>query len=817
MSVLAFEHVTYRYPGRSEPSLRDVSVAFTPGELCVVTGPSGGGKSTLIRAASGLAPHFHGGELAGRVTVAGHDTREQRPAEIGLHAGTVLQDPESQVVMGTVRAELALPLESRGTGGAALARAVEEAALALGIAHLLDRRTGTLSAGELQRVSLAAALAPRPQLILLDEPTAHLDPVAGDELIWQLHRLNQEWETTVVLVEHRLERCLAAADRVLVLDGGRITCDADPPGFLRWAGEHAPTLQTPAAQLFAAAGLRPLPAGVRQARASLRAAGLLPRGAGAPPSPPPGRARGQSPLRGDGGRALRGGPRRRCCLMRGVWHELRDGPAILRGVDLQLHGGEAVALMGRNGAGKSTLLRHAAGLLAPTRGSVQAAGRVALVLQNPNDYLLHDRVGDEAPAAALEAVGLGDLADRHPRDLSGGERQRLALAIVLGERLSGAASSEPGTVLALDEPTRGMDRAAKHQLAGWLSARAQEGMAVIVATHDIELAAELSTRVLLMADGQVIADGPPHELLCRRLVLRDRDRPHPWRARDPARRGRRAAARRGARARADTGTAGRPAPGRHGCSSVCGACGGRRGSGGRAHGGGHAHVSWQLASLLIVLGSLGACGWWYERSRPSSKLVALVATLAALAALGRDAFAAIPDVKPITAIVLIGGIALGSGPGFAIGALGALASNLALGQGPWTPWQMLGWGLVGVAGGVLGALTGRRLGRVSLALAAACAAELFNLLLDLYTWTAAGNHSPAAFGAVLAAAAAFDITHVVASFAFAFAFGPALLAMLVRVRARLVVSWITLPPAPAAPAPPSRRRCCRRRCCRRWC
>jgi energy-coupling factor transport system ATP-binding protein len=189
-----------------------------------------------------------------------------------------------------------------------------------------------------------------------------------------------------------------------------------------------------------------------------------------------------------------------------VWHELRNGPAILRGVDLTLAPGESVALMGRNGAGKSTLLRHAAGLLEPTRGAVRRGGRVALLLQNPGDYFLRERVCDEASAEALAMAGLGGLADRHPRDLSGGERQRLALAIVLGGRSAPA-------VLALDEPTRGMDRAAMGRLAEWLKARAAEGLAVLLATHDTELAAELAGRVVLLADGRVIADGATADVL----------------------------------------------------------------------------------------------------------------------------------------------------------------------------------------------------------------------------------------------------------------------------------------------------------------
>jgi energy-coupling factor transport system ATP-binding protein len=188
-----------------------------------------------------------------------------------------------------------------------------------------------------------------------------------------------------------------------------------------------------------------------------------------------------------------------------VWHELRDGPAILRGASLKLMAGETVALMGRNGAGKSTLLRHAAGLLQPTRGRVERAGRVALLLQNPGDYFIHDRVAQETSPRALAAAGLSALAGRHPRDLSGGERQRLALAIV--------TDGETPAVLALDEPTRGLDRGGKAELADELRRRAGEGQAVIVATHDPEFAAACARRAVLLADGRVIADGPTAELL----------------------------------------------------------------------------------------------------------------------------------------------------------------------------------------------------------------------------------------------------------------------------------------------------------------
>jgi len=508
-ALLSFEQVTYRYPGVGTPALSDVSFALEPGELCLLAGLSGSGKSSLLRAACGLVPHFHGGRFAGRVELAGLDTREHGPARLGACAGALFQDPETQLVTSSVRAELALALESRGEGASAVARGVEEVALALGIDALLDRATHELSGGEKQRVALGAALAGRPALVLLDEPTSQLDPVAGDELIGLLRRLNQEWETTILLAEHRLERCLSAADRVIALDRGRIACDGDPSAFLQWSAVNAPALQTPGAKMFALADLHPSPVGVRQARAALRERDLLPE-QGSPehsPSPPaaPGGAR-YAPARPR--RHLRRAGKAPAALrLRGVWHELRDGPAILRGATLSLQPGESVALMGRNGAGKSTLLRHAAGLLEPTRGRVERAGRVALLLQNPGDYFIHERVDQEAPDAALRAVGLERMAARHPRDLSGGERQRLALAIVADDAL------EPAAVLALDEPTRGMDRLAKAELAAELRRRTGHGQAVIVATHDPEFAAACADRAVLLADGRVIADGPIAELL----------------------------------------------------------------------------------------------------------------------------------------------------------------------------------------------------------------------------------------------------------------------------------------------------------------
>ena len=494
--VLVARGLSYRYPDAAEPALRAIDLDLEPGSFTVVAGESGSGKSTLLRAACGLVPHFHGGEVEGELSVGGLDVRDHGPGDLAAVCGTVLQEPETQVVMGGVRAEIALALEHRGERATAVARAVEEVALVLGVAHLLDRRTDTLSGGELQRVALAAALAGNPALLVLDEPTSQLDPVAGDELVWLLRRLNEEWGVAVLLAEHRLERCLPAADRVIAMEDGAIVRDAAPAEFLEWAATECCPLATPAARLFARAGLTPLPVTVREARDRLRGTGLIPDSGTGKAAIATTTVPKSWLLRRRPAAALE---------LRGVWHEIPDGQAILRGVDLRIEPGERVALMGRNGAGKSTLLRHARGLLEPTRGRIERGGDVALLLQNPGDYLVHERVEQELAAEGIAAAGLSGRERANPRDLSSGERQRLALELVLG----GATPA----VVCLDEPTRGMDRAHKHALTERLRALADAGAAVLVATHDTELAAELADRVVLLGQGAPIADGSAHDVL----------------------------------------------------------------------------------------------------------------------------------------------------------------------------------------------------------------------------------------------------------------------------------------------------------------
>jgi len=498
--ALAMERLEYRYPGGGANALAGIDLVIEPGEMVVLAGRSGSGKSTLLRASCGLVPHFHGGEIAGEVRVGGRSTRTAGPAELATGVGFVAQEPETQVVSTTVRAELELPLELRGASPVETARAVEEAALALAIEPLLERTTDSLSGGELQRVALGAALVTGPPLVLLDEPTSQLDPVAGDELISLLRRLNEEWGLTVVLGEHRLERCLAAADRVVALDRGRVIYDGEPLGFGRAALRTAPELATPATRMFDLAGIDRSPVSVKEARRMV--APDLARG-----------VRGPSPATSSDPVAA-GAPALRCRRLRVDLSTDRESREVLRGIDLDLAAGERLALMGPNGAGKTTLLRAAAGILEPAAGSIEASGGCAMLGQRPDDYFVRERVADELPGEegriALAAVGLDVGPGADPRDLSGGERQRLALAIAMAGR---GAGGRPSGLICLDEPTRGLDRARKDDLARWIEELAGAGAGVLVATHDVEFAARFATRVVLLARGRAIADGSPNEIL----------------------------------------------------------------------------------------------------------------------------------------------------------------------------------------------------------------------------------------------------------------------------------------------------------------
>ncbi|MFJ3587162.1 ABC transporter ATP-binding protein [Streptomyces sp. NPDC090231] len=539
--MIRFDDVSVRYEGAGRPALSGVDLTVPEGELVLLIGPSGVGKSTLLGAVSGLVPHFTGGRLTGRVTVGGRDTRTHKPRELADLVGTVGQDPLSHFVTDTVEDELAYGMESLGLAPDVMRRRVEETLDLLGLAGLRDRPIATLSGGQQQRVAIGSVLTPHPRVLVLDEPTSALDPAAAEEVLAVLQRLVHDLGTTVLMAEHRLERVVQYADQVVLLPApGAAPVMGTPADVMALSPVHPPVVA-----LGRLAGWDPLPLSVRDARR--RAPGMRERLAGTEPVPVGGAA-GPSLPSGVTTAAPRPAARR-SGLGRLLGRETaapepvtdattrierlgvrRGRIEALRRVTLTVAPGETVALMGRNGAGKSTLLAALVGMVEPTSGSVLVGGRTpyrtppremvrraGLVPQEPRDLLYADTVAAECAAAdadagaapgscrALVSELLPDVPDTtHPRDLSEGQRLALALALVLTAR---------PPLLLLDEPTRGLDYAAKARLVGVLRALAAQGHAIVLATHDVELAAELAHRVVILADGEVVADGPTPQVV----------------------------------------------------------------------------------------------------------------------------------------------------------------------------------------------------------------------------------------------------------------------------------------------------------------
>ncbi|MFD7609589.1 ABC transporter ATP-binding protein [Streptomyces sp. NPDC059828] len=575
--MIRFENVSVTYTGRETPTIEGVDLTVPEGELVLLVGPSGVGKSTLLGAVSGLVPHFSGGTLRGRVTVGGRDTRMHRPRELADLVGTVGQDPLAHFVTDTVEDELAYGMESLGLPAGVMRRRVEETLDLLGLAELRDRPIATLSGGQQQRVAIGSVLTPHPRVLVLDEPTSALDPAAAEEVLAVLQRLVHDLGTTVLMAEHRLERVVQYADRVVLLPSpGAAPVTGSPAEVMAHSPVHPPVVA-----LGRLADWEPLPLSVRDARRRAgEAGGLRERLAGMSPSQAPSAASLTKPLAGPVTdpvtkpvtepltAPLAAAPR--ASVLRGVLARLRTpatakapagapgsathsgssatpGPAAslvtaqrlsvrrgrveaLRDVRFAMGPGETVALMGRNGAGKSTLLGTLVGMVEPASGEVLVGGRVphrtpapelirevGLVPQEPRDLLYADTVGAECAAADVDAgaepgtcralvsallPGVPD--DTHPRDLSEGQRLALALALVLTAR--------PPLIL-LDEPTRGLDYAAKTRLVSVLRDLAADGHGIVMATHDVELAAELADRVVILADGEVVADGPTADVV----------------------------------------------------------------------------------------------------------------------------------------------------------------------------------------------------------------------------------------------------------------------------------------------------------------
>ncbi|MDG4833968.1 ATP-binding cassette domain-containing protein [Solwaraspora sp. WMMD1047] len=503
--MIIFDDVTVSYPPTASPTLTGVTLHIAEGELCLVAGRTGAGKSTLLRAINGLVPHFTGGRLSGRVTVAGRSTQDHPPREFADLVGVVGQDPLAGFTTDTVEEELAYGMEQLAVPTTVMRKRVEETLDLLGIADLRRRPLRALSGGQQQRVAIGAALTAHPRVLVLDEPTSSLDPTAAEEVLAAVTRLVHDLGMTVVLAEHRLERVVQYADRLVYLPGDTTVRSGTPSEVLATA-----TVAPPVVELGRLAGWDPPPLSVRDARR--RADGLRTRLATVPP--PPARPVPDHPVQ-----------------LRARQVVVRYGPTIaVRGVDVDLPDGTVTALMGRNGSGKSSLLWALQGSGPRQGGRVDVRGTdprdrpaqqartlVGLVPQTASDLLYLDTVAAECAQAdhesdrpdgtcrrLLDELVPGVDDQQHPRDLSEGQKLALVLAVQL--------TAAPPVVL-LDEPTRGLDYPGKKHFAAMVRRLADEGRAVVVATHDVEFVATAADHVLVMAEGEIVADGPATEVL----------------------------------------------------------------------------------------------------------------------------------------------------------------------------------------------------------------------------------------------------------------------------------------------------------------
>ena len=491
------------YAGASRPAITAPALSIAEGELVLLVGPTGSGKSTLLRSLNGLVPHFSGGTLAGQVLVDGRDTRDNRPRDLAELVGFVGQDPLSGFVTETVEEEIAYGMETLAVSQSAMRRRVEEVLDLMGLTELRTRPLRELSGGQQQRVAVASVLASGPRTLVLDEPTSALDPVSAEDVLASLDRLVHDLGVTVVLAEHRLERTIHHADSVILVEDGVASVPLAPSDAMERAVNVPPVVE-----LGRELGWAPLPLSIRDARR--RAADLRQ----SLPDPPTRSAPD------DGETSLR---TRRL-------HVRRSARTVLHELDVTAVAGRVTALMGRNGSGKSTLLGTLCGMVRATSGAVDVGGVdpqrrkprdligvIGMVPQEAGSLLYSDSVEAEcrsadrdfgAPAGTASGIlaTLADLpGDRHPRDLSEGQRMLLALSVIL--------AADP-RVLLLDEPTRGLDYGAKRRLADLLRERAARDVTVLMATHDVEMAAEVADDVLLLADGDLIGAGPAREILC---------------------------------------------------------------------------------------------------------------------------------------------------------------------------------------------------------------------------------------------------------------------------------------------------------------
>lgn len=520
METFKLKNLTYFYPDQKTPALKDICLQVKEGDFILMVGPSGSGKTTLTRILGGLIPQFYGGTIAGEANFNNESLFRLQKDKLRRNIGMVFQDPEKQILMNEVERDLAFGVENLGLEQKVMHRRIVETSNFLNLSKLRKRLTNTLSSGEKQKVAIGSVLAMLPQILILDEPSSQLDPASAREIFSILTTLHCEYAQVIILIEQRLEHCFSAANRILLLDEGKIILDDTPSSFALKAAARYPQFVPTVARLFAPKKAASIPLTIVQARPALRRFFE--------------NAEMNVPLENNQPRALS----KVFLTVKNISFSYSDTAEIpvLNNINFTLSGGEFVTLLGENGAGKSTLLKIIAGLLKPKNGdvlidglnirvlnNVERAKKIAYLSQNPNDYLFNDTVEEELLYTMrhlglsdknvihelLESLELGSHRNDYPRALSAGERQRVALAAIM--------VGNPSLIM-LDEPTRGLDLELKRKLGEMLQRYiAQKNAGIILVTQDVEFAAEFSTRAILLSEGQMIEDGNPQDVFHNNL------------------------------------------------------------------------------------------------------------------------------------------------------------------------------------------------------------------------------------------------------------------------------------------------------------
>ena len=496
--MIVFKDVSYYYPDAGKPAISHADMSIDEGRITLLVGESGSGKTTFLRCINGLIPHFHGGRFLGDVLVNGMNTKEHPVADLSRTVGFVFQDTSGQALTQKVEDELAFGLENLGLEQTLIGERIDDVLDQLGLGSLRHRDINRLSGGERQKVAIGCALAMQPKILVLDEPTAELDPDSAEDVLTLLQKINQELGLSVVISEHRLERVIQYADQIVYVHKNKIK--QGPTGEMLEIIEQVPPIVEAGRYL----GWDPLPRTIAEGKRSAQNMSVSKNISNND------HKRDEEPA-GD------------IAIEASGIHFAYNGKQALSGVDLTVRSGQILALMGRNGTGKTTFLRSLCGFLKPSEGtfssdrSGQDKSEIGYIPQRPSSLLFSETVSEELGISlrlkGLKEDGVADLlallqlskyTDSYPRDLSLGEQQRVAIGAVL--------AAQPG-VLILDEPTHGLDYRAKEILVGILKRCAEDGKAIIMATHDVELVARCADRVAVMDDGRIIVDGPARDVL----------------------------------------------------------------------------------------------------------------------------------------------------------------------------------------------------------------------------------------------------------------------------------------------------------------